>query len=635
MRPSPDALPDKPVDMFDRDVEWMELAAFAADERPGATLGIVSGRRRQGKTFLLRALTEATGGFYYAADEATDSDSLHQIGAALGAHLGLTSGLRFNGWHEVIDALLALGNDQPTTVVIDEFPYLARANPSLPSILQNALAPRRAQRECSRSRLLLCGSAMTFMGTLLAGNAPLRGRAGLELVVPTLDYQLAAQFWNITDPVLAIKVHAIVGGTPAYRREFARDDSPADADDFDGWVRRTVLNRASPLFREARYLLAAESELQDMGLYHSVLAAIADGNTTRGGIAGCIGRKSGDLAHPLNVLMDCGLVHRQPDAFRANQSTYEIAEPLITFYHGVMRPIWSDLAHTSNPARLWERSETRFTSNVLGPHFEQLCRYWTRYFAPEEVTGGFPSRVEPGTVNDPASKKTRQIDVAAFALADGGGEAILAIGEAKWHETMGLSHLERLRHIRGLLTAQDRHGAATARLLCFSGAGFTDELRDEAARSGEIRLLTPADLYAGILLRAGAKERRSAFGDRRDRRANSPMLISSTSHLPRLRCRADGPAGPVCGLPQGEGQSRKNRRSRGRQARGIIPGGFPRSCGPGPARHARTQVPSPQSQPAAVRARLRWAASALRRWSPAPALRPPHGHPGGSSRPLL
>jgi hypothetical protein len=55
---------------------------------------------------------------------------------------------------------------------------------------------------------------MTFMGTLLAGNAPLRGGAGLELVVPTLDYQLAAQFWNVTDPVLAIKVHAIVGGTP-------------------------------------------------------------------------------------------------------------------------------------------------------------------------------------------------------------------------------------------------------------------------------------------------------------------------------------------------------------------------------------------------------------------------------------
>jgi hypothetical protein len=500
MRASNDGLPEKPGDMFDRDVEWMELAAFAGDQRPGATLGVVSGRRRQGKTFLLRALCEATGGFYFAADEATDGESLHQIGAALGAYLKLPSALRLENWHEVFDALLALGTDRPVTVVIDEFPYLARANPGLPSILQNALAPRRAEREGSRSRLLLCGSAMTFMGTLLAGNAPLRGRAGLELVVPTLDYQLAAQFWDVTDPVLAVKVHAVVGGTPAYRREFARDDTPADAGDFDAWIQRTVLNPASPLFREARYLLAAESELHDLGLYHSVLAAIAAGNTTRGAIGTYTGRKSGDLAHPLNVLMDCGLVHRRPDAFRDNQSTYEIAEPLITFYHAVMRPIWSDLAHTRVPERLWARSESRFTANVLGPHFEQLCRHWARYFAPEDIAGGFPARVEPGTVNDPGNKKTRQVDVAVFGTGDDDREALLAIGEAKWHETMGIGHLERLRHIRGLLTAQGRRGAAAARLLCFSGAGFSPELANEAARSGDIRLLTAADLYTGILL---------------------------------------------------------------------------------------------------------------------------------------
>jgi AAA+ ATPase superfamily predicted ATPase len=500
MRTQDDGLPDKPDDMFDRDVEWMELTAFATDERPGATLGVVSGRRRQGKTFLLRALCEATGGFYFAADEATDGESLHQMGAALGAHFKLPSALRFETWHEVCDALLALGNDAPVAVVIDEFPYLVRANPALPSILQNALAPRRPEREGSRSRVLLCGSAVTFMGTLLAGNAPLRGRAGLELVVPTLDFQLAAQFWNVADPALAIKVHAIVGGTPAYRREFVRDDTPSGDDDFDDWVKRAVLNPASPLFREARYLLAAESELHDMGLYHSVLAAIAGGKTTRGGIATYTGRKSGDLAHPLNVLMDCGLVRRQPDAFRDNQSTYEIAEPLITFYHAVMRPIWSDLAHVRDPSSLWERSQHRFTANVLGPHFEQLCRHWTRYFAPQEVTGGFLTRVDSGTVNDPGNKKTCQVDVAAFGFDDRDRETLLAIGEVKWHEIMGLAHLERLRHIRGLLTTQGRHGAATARLLCFSGAGFTSELTDEAARSADLRLVTPVDLYAGALL---------------------------------------------------------------------------------------------------------------------------------------
>lgn len=150
----------------------MELAAFACDVRPGAALGVVSGRRRQGKTFLLRALCEATGGFYFAAGEATDRVSLCQLGVALGAHLRLPSALRFSDWREAVDALLSLGTEHSIPAVIDEFPYLVRANSALPSILQNALAPRRPEGEGSRSRLLLCGSAMTFMATLQSGTAP-------------------------------------------------------------------------------------------------------------------------------------------------------------------------------------------------------------------------------------------------------------------------------------------------------------------------------------------------------------------------------------------------------------------------------------------------------------------------------
>lgn len=486
----------KPDDMFDRDFEWLQIVSFASDPRPGATLGVVSGRRRQGKTFLLRALCQATGGFYLAAEEATDGESLRRVGAALGVHLGTPAPLEFRDWREVMDALLALGGNDSVPVVIDEFPYLARANPSLPSIIQNALGPRRAERERSRTRLLLCGSALSSMGRLLAGSAPLRGRAGLELIVPTLDYRLAAEFWNVTDPVLAIKVHAIVGGTPAYRREFARDDVPAGPDDFDSWVQRTVLNPASPLFREARYLLSDEPDLRDVGLYHSVLAAIAAGNNNRGGVASYIGRKSGDLAHPLNVLEDCGLIVREPDAFRDNRTTFRIAEPLITFYHAVMRPIWSDLEHTRDASRLWQRSQRRFASNVLGPHFEQLCRYWMLYFAAEETLGGIPVRVEAGTVHDAASKMSHQLDAVVFGLDDAAREPVIAIGEAEWNETMTIAHLDRLRRIRGLLTAQGRPGAAGARLLCFSGAGFTDELSREAVRSTDVTLIGPAELYA-------------------------------------------------------------------------------------------------------------------------------------------
>jgi uncharacterized protein len=485
----------RPAEMFDRDREWRDLSAFIADPALGASLGVVSGRRRQGKTFLLRALCQATGGFYFAADEAADRESLNRLGWVLAEHLNAPAAFTFDTWHAAVDALLAIGRDRRVPVVIDEFPYLVRANPQLPSIIQNALAPLRSERDSSRTSLLLCGSAMSFMGSLLSGNAPLRGRAGFELVVPTLDHQLAAEFWDIADPRTALKVNAIVGGTPAYRREFARDDSPSGPEDFEPWVLRTVLSPTSPLFREARYLLADEPELHDTGLYHSVLAAIAAGNSHRGGIASYLGRKSGDLAHPLTVLEDCGLITREPDVFKDNRTSFRIAEPLVTFYHAVMRPIWSDLEHTRDATRLWQRSRQRFDGNVLGPHFEHVCRHWTRHLAPEATFGDFPNQVGSGTVNDPARKTTHEIDVVAFGLDDDNRRPLLAIGEAKWGETMETSHLERLRHIRGLLAAQGRFGAERAKLVCFGAAGFSDALLRTAEQDSDVVLIGIEALY--------------------------------------------------------------------------------------------------------------------------------------------
>jgi hypothetical protein len=83
----------------------------------------------------------------------------------------------------------------------------------------------------------------------------------------------------------------------------------------------------------------------------------------------------------------------------------------------------------------------------------------------------------------------------AFGLDDDNRRPLLAIGETKWGETTGLPHLDRLRHIRDL-TRQDRPSARTARLLCFSGAGFTPGLRAVAEASPDVVLISPGDLYA-------------------------------------------------------------------------------------------------------------------------------------------
>ena len=491
-----DTSPAKPSWVFDRDFEWSALTGFAASRSPQARLGIVSGRRRQGKTFLLRALAEATGAFYFAAAETTATDTLRDFGAALAAHTGAPAPYAISGWDA---ALRVLRETLPGGLaIIDEFPYMIKSDPALPSFLQRALddqawGQQAADRAAHGPRLLLCGSAMSVMGSLLAGNAPLRGRSALELMIQPFDYRTAATFWQIDDPTLAVQVHSIAGGTPAYREEFIAEDLPTSRDDFDNWVVRTVLNPAVPLFREARYLLAEETDIREPALYNSVLGAIAAGNATRGGIANYVGRKSSELVHPLNVLEDSGLVVRDADPFHARRSKFRIAEPLITFYEAVMRRTWTQLEQRQ-AVTVWRRQRPAFLSNVVGPHFEALCRDWAAH-AGAEVFGDLPAEVASGVVADPGNKAQIEVDVVVLSAgAPGEQRQILSLGEAKWGEVMNTGHLDRLRRARDLLSVKGHHTTGTI-LACYSGAGFSAELRQASQADPHVLLVDITRLY--------------------------------------------------------------------------------------------------------------------------------------------
>lgn len=487
-----EGLPGKPPWVYARDFEWESLVNFARSRSPRVRLGVVSGRRRQGKTFLLRALAEAVGAFYYAAAETTATDSLRDLGTALAAYAGSAAPYAIRDWD---DALHVIRQTVPGgLVIIDEFPYLIKSDPALPSLLQRALDGQAWGEQGSGTRFLLCGSAMSVMGGLLAGNAPLRGRSALEMLVAPFDHRTAASFWGIdNDPSLAVLVHSIVGGTPAYRSEFVADDVPSSRADFDDWVIRTVLNPAIPLFREARYLLAEETDIREPALYNSVLGAIAAGNATRGGIANYAGRKSSELVHPLTVLEDAELITREADPFHARKSLFRIAEPLITFYEAIMRPAWTQLEQRRARA-VWHRQRPAFLSGVVGPHFESLCRTWAEQAGPD-IFGDFPAHVASATISDPANRT--QIEVDVVAVSSGTPEEprrVLSLGEAKWGEVIGLGHVDRLRRARDLLSAKG-HRASDAILACYSGAGFTPELRERARADPGILLVDLERLY--------------------------------------------------------------------------------------------------------------------------------------------
>jgi AAA+ ATPase superfamily predicted ATPase len=450
----------------------------------------VSGRRRQGKSYLLQALADVTDGIYFPALELTEAVSLRLFSDALIRFTGSPVPF-FRDWLDAIPYLFRVTGERAVPVVVDEFPFLVKASPELPSVIQRELGPG-GSGGASRARLLLCGSAMSVMGGLLSGRAPLRGRAGLELMIHPFGYREAARFWGITDPALSVLVHSVVGGTPAYRRELVRDDAPSGLGDFDAWVIRTVLNPQTPLFREARYLLVEETEIRDPSLYHSVLSAVAEGNSTSGGIASYVGRKANEIAHPLRVLEDSRLLVKEPDLFRQGRATYRIAEPLITFYQAIMSRDWARL-ELGDGATTWRSAQPRFLSQIVGGHFETICRDYA-IMADPEVFGGLPAEVGAGVVADPANRKQIQVDVAVLAPAEHGQpRKLLSLGEAKWDRVMDQRHVERLRRARDLLTAKGFDTRDTV-LACYSGAGFHPELT--ADKPSDVRLIGLGQLYA-------------------------------------------------------------------------------------------------------------------------------------------
>lgn len=139
-----------------------------------------------------------------------------------------------------------------------------------------------------------------------------------------------------------------------------------------------------------------------------------------------------------------------------------------------MRPVWDQLERPGSATLVWPASR-RFVSNVLGPHFEQLCRDWALPHADPELLGGLPSRFGHSIVHGPKARTGHEVDVAVIGIAEGAKPPLLAIGEAKWNDTMGAAHIERLRHIRDLITRIGRYDTTSTRLICFSRAGFNDK----------------------------------------------------------------------------------------------------------------------------------------------------------------
>jgi AAA+ ATPase superfamily predicted ATPase len=458
------------------------------------TLALVYGRRRIGKSTLLSAAARKRHGFYWEATRAESPIHLARLGRALGDHLGVGT-LAFSGWEDAMERLLQAGDTAGFPVVLDEVGYLLEAEPGLDSIIATVLGPAR-RAGGGGTRLVLCGSAIAMMRRLTEGQAPLRGRAALELVMQPFDYRAAARLLaRDADLSLATRVFAVIGGVVGYASDMVDDDLPRDLADFPRWVAERVLSTSATLHHEATTLLAEDPTLTvgSQSLHHSILGVIANGGVTAGAIANQLRRQVPNLDPALKRLVAAGFVVRHEDPVRAKRPVYALADSFLQFHYAILEPHATALRERE-PLRTWERRlASVFDARVRGPVFEEQARTWVRRFAAPTTLGGDPDHVGPSSVM--IDGVDHQLDV--VVASDSGGAApgdrtVIAIGEAKAGETVGQSHLHRLERARSALGSR----ASGARLLLFAPE-FSDALVRLAAGRADVELVGLERLYRG------------------------------------------------------------------------------------------------------------------------------------------
>jgi uncharacterized protein len=493
---------DPTEEFFARDRDWARLTEFVDSPMKRCLLGLVYGRRRQGKTTLLRRLCAVYGGFYWQARETETTDNLASLSVAYSEWVQSPGPIRFGSWEEAL-RLLCSHRTTTTPVVLDEIGRVIAKVPSLPSIIQANLDLMLADGP-NRTRLILCGSAFGQMRRLLDGTAPLRGRATLELVVQPFDYRTAAAFWGLeSNPSAAFELFSYIGGTPAYPT-FAAGDRPLDGD-IRRWVLRRLLDPSSALFREGRVVVAEDEELSDQQLYWGLLGTVASGVRRWGDIDVALGTKPGSLAHALRTVIDAGWMVRREDPIRKQRASYELREPLVRFHRLVIEPNEHRLSLGLDPTRVWNDSEPLVASLIHGPQLEQLAFDWSLLYASRDTFGGTVSAIGPTAlaraVADGAGGTVRDLDLAAVEFSSTGAKHILAVGEVKALTTrVGTGLLRRLDLAVGSLTARPPAGMTVAgdvKRVIVSRSGFTNELRRLAEDRPNVELVDLNRLYHG------------------------------------------------------------------------------------------------------------------------------------------
>lgn len=459
------------METVNREREIEELRRLAA-RPPG--LVVLRGRRRVGKTFLLRVALPGERVVSLQAEEKPLPLQLEAFARECSRLLPGEPPLAFGDWGEAFDFVERQAlTGGALVVILDEFQYLVASDPSLESTVQRFWD--RWDSDTTPILLILSGSALSFMDQLLSGARPTFGRSAFRPLLMPLSYRDCSAFApRKSSPVDLIERFAVFGGTPQYQR-WAGQRPLFDA------IEQACLLPDAALHSDPEHLIREEAGIREPGPYFGTLEAIADGYTGTSAIAGRLQIKQQLAAKFLSRLQELGYVARveplEPRRKSAGRAYWKIADPYFRFWFRYVFPNRSRLARGRSGEVLAEiRNDL---STFVGPIFEDCCREWIGRYASlgddAREVGAWWSR-----------RSDIEVDIVTLTKKGYG-----VVGSCKWsRRQIGEDVLDDLYHARGVLG----RSATRAGLVLFSRAGFTQAVRARA-KDESVTLVDVAELF--------------------------------------------------------------------------------------------------------------------------------------------
>jgi AAA+ ATPase superfamily predicted ATPase len=428
-----------------------------------AELLVLYGRRRVGKTELIRRFCQGKPHVYFQAAQVADRDNLRHfaVEAAAATNDEFLAKADFTDWGAPLDYLAQGATKKKLIVVLDEFPYLCESNQALPSVIQRFWDQRGKN---SKLLLILCGSSVSFMeNAVLSERSPLFGRRTAQMELAPFGYRESAEFvpgYPLEDK---LRVFGILGGMPMYLAQFDGRASVATN------VKRRILDPQSLLHDEPNYLLRIE--LRDPRTYNSILEAIASGLTKHNEIAQRVDQRAGGLTQYLANLEELRLIERVASATarapkKRAAGRYFIRDNFLRFWYRFVLPNRS-LLEIGEADRVWNERVRPHLDEHLGAVFEDVCREYARSYARERLP------VLPEGDVGRHWHKDAEIEVLSRNV-----DGTHYCGECKWsRRAVGPGVLGDLKKKAATLPAAWRDGI---RYLVFARKGFTAELMDQA-----------------------------------------------------------------------------------------------------------------------------------------------------------